>query len=138
MISPVLCAAGRRGAPGCWKEFSSSVSVVCPAAGRKPCLPCMQRDFTGSSEAAETEIIVAGDCAWSGLLQQMCGSAPQPKDIPFVFPALAVVTGLWPAVWPVGCHPWKGALGAWGQIRLIAEQRLHVLRWSLEREGFFI
>lgn len=55
-------------------------------------LPALQSDFTCCSEAAEFEIIVAGDCACLG--QQMCGSAPQPKDIPFVFHALAVVTGL--------------------------------------------
>lgn len=57
-------------------------------------LPALQSDFTHCSEAAEFEIIVTGDCAWLGHQQQMCGSAPQPKDIPFVFHALAVVTGL--------------------------------------------
>lgn len=30
----------------------------------------------------------------------------------FLFHSLTVVTSLWPAVWPVGCHPWKVALGA--------------------------
>lgn len=102
MIYKVLCAAGLtlcssvlEGAKQC------SVSVVClcsvlplwsaSAERRKPCLSLPCRVI---SEAAEFEIIVAGDCAWLGHLQQMCGSAPQPKDIPFVFHALAVVTGL--------------------------------------------
>lgn len=103
-------------------------SAVCLCRRKETILLCgAQGNFKCCSERVETEIIVAGDCARSGHLQQMCSSAPQPKDIPFVFRALAVVAGRWPAVWTVGCHLWKVFLGAWVQIRLIEEQRLRVL-----------
>lgn len=101
-------------------------------------LPALQSDFTCCSQSAETEMVVAGDCAW---LQQMCGSALQPKNIPSVFHALTVVTSLWPAVWPVGCHPWKVALGAQSQARLIGKQRLCVSHFKIgsgERKILYI
>ena len=88
----------------------------------------VQGNFKCCSETVETEIVVAGDSARSRHLQQMCSSAPQPQDIPFAFRALAVVAGPWPAVWTVGCHLWKVALGARVQVRLIEEQRLCVLK----------
>lgn len=130
MIYNVLCTTGLMLCSSVLegvKQRSISVVCLCRREEAMP-LPALQSDFECCSEAAETEIIVTGDCARLGHLQQMCGSAPQPKDIPFVFHALAVVAGLWPAVWPVGCHPWKVALGVWSQVRLIREQRPRLLK----------
>lgn len=52
-------------------------------------------------ELSSSSLVTAGQ----ELLQQMCSSAPQPKDIPFGFRALAVVAGQRPAVWTLGWQP---------------------------------
>lgn len=113
--------------------------MVCPCRRKETILLYgLQGNFKCRLETGETEIVLAGDCARSGHLQQMCSSAPQPEDIPFAFRALAVVAGAWPAVWTVGCHLWKVALGARGRARLAEEERLRVLQEALGAESLFI
>lgn len=104
-IGLMLCSLILEGVKGC------SISVVCLCRKEEAMLlPALQSDFKCCSEAAETEMVVAGDCAWLGHLQHMCSSAPQPKDIPFVFHALAVslvcgqLSGQWAVIlgkWPL-------------------------------------
>lgn len=73
-----------------------------------------------------------------GICSRCEALAPQPKDIPSAFRARAVVTGPWPAVWTVGCHLWRAALGAWVQVRRIEEQRLRSLEQALGAERLYL
>lgn len=75
-----------RCAPQSGKELSSVVSLwSAPAEGRKPCLSLPCRVILQAAQSSRTEIIVTGDCAWSGHLQQMCGCAPQPRTFLLCF-----------------------------------------------------
>lgn len=89
------------------------------------------------SEAAERKVAAAGGCAQPVHLQQMRSSAPRPQDIPFTFRTLAVVAGSRPAVWTVGCCPWKVALGARVRAGLITEQGPCIWEQSLGTGGPF-
>lgn len=139
MIYNVLCTSGlalcssvREGVKQC------CVSVVCPCRREEAMpLPALQSDFTGCSEQQNWDHCHWWLCVVGASAADVWLRSPA-QDIPFVFHALAVVTALWPAVWPVGCHPWKGAFGAWGQIRLIGEQSYMFWNSLWREKDFFL
>lgn len=63
----MLCSSILEGVKQCF------ISVVCLFRKEEDMpLPALQSDFTCCSKSAETEMVVAGDCAWLQQMQAWC------------------------------------------------------------------
>lgn len=91
--------------------------------------PALLGNVKCCSKTVDTEL--TGDGAGPEHLPQTCSSAPQPKDIPFAFRALAVVAGPWP-VSGGGLSSLEGGPRSMGPSQ---EQRLRALEEALGTEG---